>query len=200
MHLNLSAIGRYLATTLCCLGLFACSSKPYTDYDTGFNFAAANTWYMATADASEQSLMAPRIAAAIDSDLGSKGLRQVSSASDADIIVSYSIAAEEKPNNSRFSIGLGTGSYGGRGGASIGGSVSQPIGSDMLLFNTIQIDMRAPQNQQLIWRGADSFEIKGDDAQAKADAAHKLVTRILAGFPPAAGAATTIPAVPTDTR
>lgn len=181
MYKSITAI---TACLLMCLSLAACSSRPYVDYDTDFDFANAQRYFIIPTEISDQPIMGPRVAAAIDGDLSDKGLSPARSRADADIAITYSVTAAEKPNTSRVSIGLGTGSYGGRGGASVGGSVSKPIGADMLLYNTIQIDMYPADSERLVWRSSDSFEIKGADAQKIAQAAQKLVTRILADFPP----------------
>lgn len=173
------------AVLLVCLALASCSSKPYTDYDTGYDFAGIGSYYLESGVDKQQALMATRIATAISAELNSRKLAPASAAADADIRVRYSLRAEEKPNNSRVSIGLGSGSYGGRGGASVGGSVSAPIGQSMLLYNTIQLDILDASSGQLIWRGSDAFEVKGKaDAPALTEATAATVARILEGFPP----------------
>lgn len=172
------------ALIILCLSLVACSSKPYVDYDTSFGFAQASKFYVIPTEITNEPLMGPRVAAAITADLTAKGMAAAESRQAADIAITYNITAEEKPNTSRVSIGMGTGSYGGGGGASVGGSVSRPVGSDMLLYNTVQVDMFPADSDRLIWRSSDSFEVKGADAQQKADAVSKIVTRILADFPP----------------
>ena len=187
MYITLSRARGIIAALCCSLLLVGCSSKPTIDYDTGFDFTAAKSFYIIPTKIENEPLMGPRIAAAINSDLVAKGLSAAQSREQADIAISYNITAEEKPNNSRISIGLGTGGYGRGGGASVGGSVSKPIGSDMLLYNTVHIDMFPGDSDSLIWRSSDSFEIKGVDAQKKSDAAQALVTRILQPFPPRNG-------------
>jgi hypothetical protein len=204
MYQLASSAHRSWTTLLFCLVLMSCGSAPRTDYDNQYNFAAIQRYYLESRVDKEQRLMETRIAAAIGAGLDSKGLTLASTAADADILVRYSLAAEQKPNNSRISIGLGSGSYGGRGGASIGGSVSAPIGQTMLLYNTIQLDMIDAKSGQLIWRGSDSFEVKGEaDAQTLNDATRITVDRILGAFPPDTTGVTTnstIKAVSTDTR
>lgn len=203
MHITLSRARGVIVVLYTSLMLVACSSKPYIDYDTGFNFAAADSFYIIPTEIPDEPLMGPRIAAAINSELVARGLSEAASRDQADIAISYSISAEEKPNNSRISIGVGTGGYSRGGGASVGGSVSKPIGGDMLLYNTVQIDMFPGDSDSLIWRSSDSFEIKGVDAQKKAEAAQSLVSRILQPFPPGAGSdpgSSDIPATQSDTR
>ena len=203
MHITLSTARGVIAALCCTLLLVGCSSKPYIDYDTGFDFTTARSFYIIPTEIPDEPLMGPRVAAAINTDLVAKGLSAAPSREQADIAIGYSISAEEKPNNSRISIGVGTGGYSRGGGASVGGSVSKPIGSDMLLYNTVQIDMFPGDSDSLIWRSSDSFEIKGVDAQKKSEAAQSLVTRILQPFPPGAVSGTgysEIPATQSDNR
>jgi hypothetical protein len=184
MNANPARFRAIFVASLCALLLTACGSKPYVDYDTGYDFTAAQSYYIIPTATTDEPLMGPRIAAAIHDELTARGLTASASRSAADIAITYSISAQEKPNKSRISIGLGTGGYGSRGGTSVGGSVSKPIGSDMLLYNSIQIDMFPGDADNLIWRSSDAFEVKGVDAQQKAEAAQRLVKRILAPFPP----------------
>ncbi len=184
-----------------CLALAGCSSKPYTDYDTGYDFTGVQRYQLESGVDEQQALMDPRIASAINAELQTRGLVTAENRANADVVVRYSLAAEEKPNSSRVSIGLGSGSYGGRGGASIGGSVSAPIGQSMLLYNVIRIDILDAGSEKLIWRGSDSFEVKGKaDAEALSGATEAVVARILAGFPPDSATHSTIGATPTTTR
>lgn len=172
---------------LACFALLAgCGSKPYVDYDTGYDFAAAQTFYIIPTEVPNEPFMAQRVAAAIHQDLTLKGLKPVNNRSDADLAITYNVTAEERANTSRVSFGMGTGSYGSSGGASVGTSVSKPVGGDTRLFNTIQIDMFPGDQNTLIWRGSDSFEVKGVDANQKAEAAFKMVARIMTLFPPKA--------------
>lgn len=170
---------------LACLALASCGSKPYTDYDTGYDFAGIQRYLLESRIDKQQALMDSRIESALSAELQARGLTAAANPANTDVVVRYSLAAEERPNNSRVSIGLGSGSYGGRGGASIGGSVSAPLGQSMLLYNSIQLDILDAASGQLIWRGSDAFEVKGKaDAQALNDAASATVTRILRDFPP----------------
>lgn len=204
MYQALNVSRRSWAISLLCLTLASCGSKPYTDYDNRYNFAGIQRYHLESRVDKQQQLMETRIAAAISTALDARGLAAASDTASADIVVRYSLAAEQQPNTSRISIGLGSGSYGGRGGASIGGSVSAPIGQSMLLFNTIQLDMLDAGSGQLVWRGSDSFEVKSEaSAQALNEATRATVDRILGQFPPdsaAPGNSTTIDAVPANTR
>jgi len=169
---------------LLCLLLLACAPKPYIDYDTAFAFQQARSYFMLPPSAADDPLVTARVSAAIVEELGHKGLTAAASAERADITVRFLVGAEQRPNNTRISIGLGTGSYGSRGGASVGGAVSAPVGADTLLFNSVQIDMFAGASDELVWRASDAFEVKGSP-ENRAESARRLVQRLLTNFPPA---------------
>lgn len=166
--------------------LSACGSKPYVDYDTSYDFSSAKSYYIVPVEMANEPFMGQRVAAAINQDLSSKGMTAVSSREAADIAITYLVTAEERANTSRVSFGMGTGSYGSSGGASVGGSVSKPVGGDTKLFNTIQIDIHPGDDNRLLWRGSESFEVKGANPDQKAEAAFKMVTRIMTLYPPKA--------------
>jgi hypothetical protein len=163
--------------------LSACSSKPYIDYDTDYNFGRATSYFIITSGTENEPLMAPRIQAAIDSELKALGLSPAASRQQADLAVSYSLTSEDRPTNNRVSVGMGTGSYGRSSGISVGGSVSRPVGGDTHRYKVIQIDMHPGSQERLIWRSRDSLELRGDPAR-RAEDAQRMVRRLLAGFPP----------------
>ena len=167
--------------------LSACSTQPYTDYDTAYPFAQASSFYLATAESDHDPLMAARVQAAVEGALTAQGLRAASSRQQADLAVRYALTTEDRPNNNRVSIGMGTGSYGRSGGVSVGGSVSRPVGGDTKRYLTVQIDMHPGTEDRLVWRGRDSMELRGDPAR-RAEDAQRLVQRLLAAFPPQASA------------
>lgn len=163
--------------------LAACAPKPTVDYDTGYPFAAARSFYIIPNRIDNEPLMGPRVEQAIRGELGARGLSEADTRAGADIAVQYSVTPEQRPNNTRVSIGLGTGGYGSRGGASVGGSVSAPIGGDTLLFNLVRIDLFPGDRDQLIWRSSEAFEVRGTP-QRRADDAQRTVQRLLSRFPP----------------
>jgi hypothetical protein len=166
--------------------LSACSSKPYIDYDTDYNFGRATSYFIITTTGNEnenEPLMASRVQAAIDSELKTLGLSPAISRQQADLAVSYSLTSEDRPNNNRVSVGMGTGSYGRSSGISVGGSVSRPVGGDTRRYIVIQIDMHPGSQERLIWRSRDALELRGDPAR-RAEDAQRMVRRLLAGFPP----------------
>ncbi|MCL1145072.1 DUF4136 domain-containing protein [Shewanella sp. 10N.261.52.F9] len=161
--------------------LAACSSTPKNDYDVDYDFSNLKSFSQLPPSANSDPLSANRIQQAIATALINQGFNTQEKA--ADFNVAYSFKVEDKPKDSGFSIGLGTGSWGSSGGASIGTSVDVPVGSDTAKIQTIQIDIIDPNSNQLIWRGMDKFTFDEGGA-AKADETNATVSKILAQFPP----------------
>ncbi|MGS0680974.1 DUF4136 domain-containing protein [Shewanella sp. 125m-7] len=167
--------------TMPLLMLAACSSTPKNDYDLNYNFASLKRFSQLPAPENSDPLSANRIKQAISNSLTSQGF--VPDAQAADFYVGYGFRIDDKPKDSGFSIGLGTGTWGSSGGASIGTSVDVPVGSDTAKIQTIQIDIIDPNTNQLIWRGTDKFTFD-EGGEAKAQETNATVAKILAQFPP----------------
>ncbi|MGS0674362.1 DUF4136 domain-containing protein [Shewanella sp. 0m-4] len=175
---------RSLFVTLLALPLLflsACSSTPKNDYDLDYNFANLKSFSQLPPPANSDPLSANRIKQAISSSLTSQGFIPNDLA--ADFYVGYGFRIDDKPKDSGFSIGLGTGTWGSSGGASIGTSVDVPVGSNTAKIQTIQIDILDPKTNQLIWRGTDKFTFD-EGGEAKAQETNATVAKILAQFPP----------------
>ena len=163
--------------------LASCSSGPYLDYDAGYAFGQARSFYLAPREASDDPLMDQRVATAISSELAARGLSPTQTAEQADLTIHFQVIAEHRPNNNRVSIGMGTGGGGRSSGVSIGGAVSRPVGASTIPYNTIQIDMLSAGSGRLVWRSSDAFELRGDPSR-RAEDAQRMVQRLLSGFPP----------------
>ena len=161
--------------------LVACSSTPKNDYDLNYDFSSLKSFSQLEPSHNSDPLSTSRIQQAIANSLGNQGF--VAQAENGDFNVTYGFKVEDKPKDSGFSIGLGTGSWGSSGGASIGTSVDVPVGSDTAKIQTIQIDIIDPKTNQLIWRGTDTFNFD-DGGEAKAEETKATVAKILAQFPP----------------
>ncbi|ABZ75503.1 conserved hypothetical protein [Shewanella halifaxensis HAW-EB4] len=161
--------------------LVACSSTPKNDYDLDYNFANLKSFSQLPPPDNSDPLSANRIKQAISNSLTSQGFIPETQA--ADFYVGYGFRIDDKPKDSGFSIGLGTGTWGSSGGASIGTSVDVPVGSNTAKIQTIQIDIIDPKTNQLIWRGTDKFTFD-EGGEAKAQETNATVAKILAQFPP----------------
>ncbi|MGB0937056.1 MAG: DUF4136 domain-containing protein [Colwellia sp.] len=164
---------------------------PKVDYNQETNFAEFKTFYFEeTKPVTEEvnPIYQARIGKAITSALNAKTMvlvegENLNKQDKSTVAVSFYYSQTVKPQNSSFSIGLGGGSMGSRGGASVGVSKSIPIGSDSLLITKIVINISS--QGKAIWHGSDTFEGQNDLPQTEKDKLiNKTVTRLLAQYPP----------------
>ena len=161
--------------------LSACAAKPKSDYDVGYDFSQLNTFIELSPAQTNDPISSARIIDAIKGALTAKGF--IRDEVHPSFKVTYAFKVANKPRDSGVSIGLGTGTWGSKGGISIGTSVGVPIGSDSAKIQTIQIDVIDPQSNKLIWRGTDKFNFDAGGAE-KAEDTKKTVSQILSLFPP----------------
>lgn len=88
---------------------------------------------------------------------------------------------QERPNENRLSIGLGTGSYGRSGGISFGTAVSVPLGSDTIQHAVVV--MRVLVEGNLVWAASSSKEIDGDNQSDLIVAQLEALEQLLRAFP-----------------
>jgi hypothetical protein len=74
-----------------------------------------------------------------------------------DLLIEYDAASEQKLKNKPFRIGIGVGSYGSSGGASVGTSTS---GVKEVKEGTLVIHVVDPARNAEVWRGTVSRELK----------------------------------------
>ena len=110
------------------------------------------------------------------------------------IDVSRSIRPLGEPR-SRFSIGLGGGSYG--GGIGIGGGVQIPVGKKSgaeAVRTELFVQIRRRDGDQALWEGRAQIEARsGTPYASPAAAVDKLATALFKGFPGESGRTITVP-------
>jgi Domain of unknown function (DUF4136) len=178
----------------------ACASPPKVrvDKDSTVNFANYKTftWFAPQMEPAKEtkpiagqgtkhaatpevnSLVENRVRAAVVAALQSKGFSQTDV--NPDFRVSYRLSVYERPKDSSMRIGLGAG--GGSGNVSGGVGVSIPIGKHTDVVGAMTIDMIDTVRNSQVWTG--SYEDKVEAAGLSDANAQKLVTTILARFPP----------------
>lgn len=103
------------------------TSGAMVDQEVNFNDYETFGWYDdPVRDTANQplTLVETALRNAIAEEMRRKGYVEAPTSSPADLLISYQSASTEKVKNSPFSIGIGIGSFGSRGGASIGTSTS----------------------------------------------------------------------------
>jgi hypothetical protein len=98
---------------------------------------------------------------------------------DANVEIEHFI--EEQKNGSRFSIGLGSGSYGRSGSIGVGGSVDLPVSNDLIPFAVIAV--RVIANEKVVWQGIQRVEVKKGESQGVANAQFEALDDILEEYP-----------------
>jgi hypothetical protein len=161
------------------------AQKVSYDYNKTANFAAFKTYAHKEGTAVGQPLIDQRIVAAIETELGAKGLTKSESA--PDVFVVYHIAFDKEKDISTYSSGYG-GGYGpygwGWGGGGWGGGMTTTQVRDILI-GTLVIDLADAKAGQLAWRG---MGVKEVNTQAKPEKRDKsiasAVKKIFKNYPP----------------
>jgi Domain of unknown function (DUF4136) len=158
------------------------AQKVSYDFEKTANFAAFKTYAHKDGTKVGQSLIDDRILAAIDSELGAKGLTK--SESNPDLFVVYHVAFDKEKDISTYSSGYG-GGYGPYGWGWGGGMGTTTTQVRDILVGTLVIDMADAKKGQLAWRG---MGVKEVDTQAKPDKRDKsinnAVKKIFKNYPP----------------
>ena len=129
------------------------------------------------------SLVDNYIISAITNEMLSKGYSEAPDGVVPDILIDYEAARTDTVKNSPFSIGIGVGSYGRHGGASIGTSTSgvKKVSEGSLVIHAIDAARDAE-----VWRSQVSREL-GKDA-VDPEIVQSAVSEVLSDFPAAKGA------------
>lgn len=168
-------------------GLLAgCSSVSVNrDYDTSADFSSLKTFawqhteQIKTGDPRiDNDLHDERIRKAINQSLAAKGFQQADRA-EADFLVAYFIEYKRKLSSSSVSVGMGRGSYGRYGGVGYNTGVSEYDQS------SLTIDVIAPADEKMIWRGVGTrSSYEGSSPEKMTKIVNESVAKILKKFPP----------------
>jgi hypothetical protein len=161
------------------------AQKVSYDYNKSANFAAFKTYAHKNGTPAGQPLIDQRILAAIETELGAKGLTKADA--NPDVFVIYHIAVDKEKDISTFSSGYsgGYGPYGwGWGGGGWGGGTTTTQVRDILI-GTLIIDMADAKAGQLAWRGMGVKEVNTQAKPEKRDKSiNNAVKKIFSNFPP----------------
>ena len=155
------------------------AQKTSYDYDKSANFAAFKTYALKDGTKVGQPLIDNRITAAIESELGAKGLTK--SDASPDVFVVYHVAFDKEKDISTFSSGYG-GGYGpygwGYGGGWAGGTTTTSVRD--ILVGTLVIDMADAKKNTVVWRGMGVKEVNTQANPEKRDKSiNEAVKKIL---------------------
>jgi len=189
------------AAALLSAALGGCASgfSAIYDYDRAHDFSDFQKWAwisehpMTVGETANMPspLLEPRIMAAIESDLFTKGLDRVDDPADADFVVAFTVGSRDKIKVDSYPTYYGGYAYPSRWGHPYyGGAYGMGMATETRVRNytegRIAVDIFDVSDQIPVWHGVAEKSITDSDrknAEATIDAA---VTAVLGGFPPGA--------------
>lgn len=156
------------------------------NFDKQANFAGFKTykWVAIKGAQAPNDLVDSQIKAAIDTELATKGLKRTD-ADTADLYIGYQTAVSTEKQYTSFDTGYGYGPGWG-GGWYGGGGMSTTTGTTSTIYvGQLALDMYAPANKQIVWRGVASKTI---DTNAKPEKQQKNLAKatkkLFKNYPP----------------
>ena len=160
------------------------AQKVSYDFNKSANFAGYKTYAFKDGTKVGQQLIDDRIVAAIESELGAKGLTKATG--NPDVYVVYHVALDKEKDISTYSSGSagGYGAYGwGWGGGWGGGATTTQVRD--ILIGTMVIDVADAKQGQLAWRGMGVKEVNTQAKPEKRDKSiSEAVKKIFKNYPP----------------
>jgi hypothetical protein len=160
------------------------AQKVSYDFNKSANFAGYKTYAFKDGTKVGQQLIDDRIVAAIESELGAKGLTKATA--EPDVYVVYHVAFDKEKDISTYSSGYagGYGAYGwGWGGGWGGGTTTTQVRD--ILIGTMVIDVADAKQGQLAWRGMGVKEVNTQAKPEKRDKSiSEAVKKIFKNYPP----------------
>ncbi len=140
-------------------GCATAPAEPEVMKDAQANFGAYKTfgWYPQGNANRTQSIVDGYIRTAITNAMQGKGYVAAPEGTQADLLVEYEAASEQKLKEKPFRIGIGIGGYGSSGGASVGTTTS---GVKEVKEGTLVIHVVDPARNTEVWRGSVARELK----------------------------------------
>ena len=172
-----------LATAMLLAPALLLAQKTSYDYDKSADFKAFKTFALKDGTKVGQPLIDSRIVAAIESELGAKGLTKAEA--EPDVFVVYHVAFDTQKDISTFSSGYGGyGPYGwGWGGGWAGGTTHTQVRD--ILVGTLVIDIADARKNQMVWRGMGVKEVNTQTNPEKRDKSiNNAVKKIFKNYPP----------------
>ena len=175
------------AATLFGLPSLAIAQKVESDYAHGTDFSKYKTynWVKLEDSSDANQLMDQRITAAIEEELGRKGLKKTDS--NPDVLVGYQTAVTHQTQLTTFSSQMGPGwGYGPRWGYGWGGGFSSGTStttSSTIPIGTLTVSMFDPQQKQLVFRSVAQHTLSGN-AEKDTKKIQKAIAKMFQKYPP----------------
>lgn len=174
----------------------AAAQQTSSDYDRTAPFAQYRTYVLEQGTSSGDNLIDARIVAALESQLGFKGLRKTNTS--PDVYVKFHMAYDKEKEVSTYSFGPMYGGWGwgyggwgwGYGGWGWGygwdwGPTSTEVRVRDILIGTLSVDIVDAKRGVVVWRGLATKEVDtDDDAKDRDKSVAKAVYKIFKHYPP----------------
>ena len=167
--------------------LAGCASNVVTDYDSGTVFGNYSSWDFLPANTENQdyvSLDGSRIRNAIEREMNRKAMRKAP-AEEADLLVAWQIATEERLERQGGSFGFGFGfGFGSRFG--VGLSAPPPI--EKIQEGKLVVELVDAETRQVVWRSASRRLLNEDQSrESRRELIDQIVSDMFADYPPGTG-------------
>jgi hypothetical protein len=156
------------------------------NFDRSANFSSYKTYkWVDNPNAQKMSDLADRqFKAAVDAELGKKGLTRVES-DDANLYITYQAALQQEKQYTSFDSGWGYGPGWGYGRSGYGGTGMTTTSTTTIHVGGIDLDMYDTAKKVLVWEGTASKTL---DSKAKPEKQqknlNKAVAKLLKNYPP----------------
>jgi hypothetical protein len=173
------------------LGLAACTSKVYVDYDKQADFSKYRTYAWQEGTPAKNPLMDRRIVTAIDKQLTEKDFQKVDT--NPDMYVTYHAATTEEVSYTTSSMGYGYGPAWGAGYGRYGGGfgmwgVGLSTGTATpvtVVKGSLVVDIYGANKKLLLWRGTGNDTVHADPEKV-GDQIREVTKEMFNRFPPPA--------------
>jgi hypothetical protein len=166
------------ALTLALTSATANAQSVSFDYDKGADFAKLKTYAWIDGTILLDEFNHKRVVAAVDAQLGAKGLTQVQANGKPDVFVAYHASFDRNFQINAFSSGWGV-------GPGFGGNRSGSASVDEIVNGTLVIDMVDANTHGLVWRGIARKEIDVKANPERRDRnVNKAAEKLFKNFPP----------------
>lgn len=171
---------RFITCVVVALALAGCASNVVTDYDSATVFGDYKTWaYADDAGAgSFLSLDGSRVKSALERELASKAMKPASAA-EADLLVNWHIAREERLEQSGLGLGFGFGT------GNFGWGLSAPPPVREVDEGKLVIELADAKSRQVIWRAASKRYLNENQSpETRRKLIDEVVQEMFTNYPP----------------
>lgn len=171
------------------------SGVDVTRFHNGAALAGQDVAVVAADPAAGASLAFAGVAGPVAAELARAGMPAAAAGATPALVatIRYDARAFEEPRKTQFSIGLGAGSFGRRGGVGVGGNV--PVGSRTrsVMEITLAVQIRRTADNSAVWEGRATDVLAASQAGS---APARLAAALFAGFPGTNGETLRVKKVP----